>query len=162
MSNCIPCPPCEDQEPLVCEPYGAVTSANRVLVEDDAFCTKSLQTPTQKSNLVWDGKVKWVADDGNLGNWKTITQNYVAVNGDKLSVNTTSGSLQVTLPQNPPQYAEIVIADHYGSWATNNVFVIRNGSLIENVADNLTLNTSWPNQITLRFEGATWRVFSII
>jgi hypothetical protein len=159
MSNCIPCPPCEDQEPLICEPYGTVTTGNRVMVEDDAFCTKTLQAPTQKSYMVWDGGVKW---DSNVSGWQTVTQNHIASVGEKLSVNTTSGQLQITLPANPPQYAEIVMADHYGSWGTNNVFVLRNGSLIENIPDNLTLNTTWPSQITLRFEGATWRVYAIL
>lgn len=159
MNNCIPCPPCEDQEPLVCEPYGTVAKGNRVMVEDDAFCTKTLQTPSQKSYMVWDGGVKWAS---NISGWKTITQNYFASADERLSVNTTAGSVQITLPVNPAQYAEIVMADHFASWGTNNVFVLRNGSLIENVPDNLTLNTTWPNQITLRFEGATWRVYAIL
>jgi hypothetical protein len=159
MTNCVPCPPCEDQEPLVCEPYGTITKGNRVMVEDDAFCTKTLQTPTQKSYMIWDQGVKW---ESNISGWKTITQNYFASAEEKLSVNTSSGSVQITLPANPQQYAEIVMADHYGSWGTNNAYVNRNGSLIENVPDNLTLNTTWPNQITLRFEGATWRVYAIL
>ncbi len=93
MSNCIPCPPCEGDEPLVCEPYGTVTTGNRV---------------------------------------------------------------------NPAQFEEIIFADHYASWGTNNVIVLRNGSLIEGVTQDLILNTTWPNQITLRFEGSTWRVYSIL
>jgi hypothetical protein len=159
MSNCIPCPPCENDEPLICEPFGAVSIGNRVVVEDDSFCTKTLQSPSQKSYMVWDGGVKW---DSNISDWQTITQNYIASDGEKLSINTTSGSVQITLPANPAQYSEIVMADSTGSWGTNNVYVLRNGSLIENVPDNLTLNTTWPNQITLRFEGATWRVYAIL
>ena len=159
MSNCIPCPPCENDEPLICEPFGAVSIGTRVVVEDDSFCTKTLQSPSQKSYMVWDGGVKW---DSNISDWQTITQNYIASAGEKLSINTTSGSVQITLPVNPAQYAEIVMADHFASWGTNNVYVLRNGSLIENAPDNLTLNTTWPNQITLRFEGATWRVYAIL
>jgi hypothetical protein len=159
MTNCIPCPPCEDQEPLVCEPYGTVAYGNRLVVEDDAFCTKTLQTPQEKSYIVWDGKVKW---ESNTSGWESITKNHIAASGEKLSVNTTAGSVQITLPANPAQYAEIVMADHFASWGTNNVFIDRNGSLIENLQDNLTLNTTWPNQITLRFEGATWRVYAIL
>ena len=59
MSNCIPCPPCEGDEPLICEPYGTVTTGNRVMVEDDAFCTKTLETPSAKATLTWDNGVKW-------------------------------------------------------------------------------------------------------
>jgi len=59
MSNCIPCPPCEGDEPLVCEPYGTVTTGNRILVEDDAFCTKTLTNPSVPATLVWDNGIKW-------------------------------------------------------------------------------------------------------
>jgi hypothetical protein len=59
MSNCIPCPPCEGDEPLICEPYGTVTTGNRVMVEDDAFCTKTIANPSAKATLTWDNGVKW-------------------------------------------------------------------------------------------------------
>jgi len=158
MSNCIPCPPCEGDEPLVCEPYGTVTTGNRVMVEDDAFCTKTLTTPSLPSTLVWDNGVKWRLSEG----WQAISSQHYAKNGEKLSVNTSAGAVQVILPQNPSQFEEIVFADHSGSWGTNNVTVLRNGSLIEGLAQDLILNTTWPNQITLRYEGSNWRVFSIL
>jgi len=59
MSNCIPCPPCEGDLPLTCEPYGTVSVGNRVVVEDDAFCTKTLTNPATKSWLIWDNGIKW-------------------------------------------------------------------------------------------------------
>ncbi len=62
MSNCIPCPPCENEIPLTCEPYGTVSTGNRVVVEDDAFCTKTLSTPSTPSVLSWDNGIKWKAD----------------------------------------------------------------------------------------------------
>jgi len=158
MSNCIPCPPCEGDEPLVCEPYGTVTTGNRVMVEDDAFCTKTIANPSVPSTLTWDNGVKWLAAQG----WKSITITHYAKNGEKLSVNSSGGPIQIILPQNPSQFEEIVFADHYNSWGTNNVTLLRNGSLIENLADDLVLNTTWPNQIILRFEGSTWRVYSIL
>jgi hypothetical protein len=158
MSNCIPCPPCEGDEPLICEPYGTVNTGNRVLVEDDAFCTKTLATPSAPSTLVWDNGIKWLAGQG----WQAISSTYSAKNGDKLSVNSTTGPFNITLPPSPAQFDEIILADHYDSWGTNNVTVLRNGALIENAADNLVLDTSWPNQIILRFQGSTWRVYSII
>jgi len=76
MSNCIPCPPCEGDQPLVCEPYGTVTTGNRVMVEDDAFCTKTIANPSAPSTLTWDNGVKWLA--GATGSFtsndgKTIT-----------------------------------------------------------------------------------------
>lgn len=59
MSNCTPCPPCESDLPLTCEPYGTVSVGNRVVVEDDAFCTKTLTNPASKSWLIWDNGIKW-------------------------------------------------------------------------------------------------------
>lgn len=156
MTNCIPCPPCQDDLPLTCEPYGTVSVGNRVVVEDDAFCTKTLANPSTPATLVWNNGLKW----GDQ--WKSISSSYVSSSGDKLSVNSTLGILTITLPSNPNQFDEIVFADHYNSWGTNNVTILRNGSLIENLADNLVLNTTWPTQITLRFEGSTWRVYSIV
>lgn len=158
MSNCIPCPPCEGDEPLVCEPYGTVTTGNRVLVEDDAFCTNAIATPSVPSTLTWDNGVKWLAAQG----WQAITTQHYAKDGEKLSVNTSAGVVQIILPQNPSQFEEIVFADHSGSWGTNNVLVNRNGSLIEGLAQDLMLNTGWPTQITMRYEGSTWRAFSIL
>jgi hypothetical protein len=74
--SCTPCPPCDFEEPLTCEPYGVVTTGNRVMVEDDAFCTKTLETPAVASSLVWENGVKWQA--GASGSFtsndgKTIT-----------------------------------------------------------------------------------------
>jgi hypothetical protein len=155
MNTCIPCPPCETDIPLTCEPYGIVSVGNRVAVEDDAFCTKTLATPNGPATLVWDNGVKWRTGLG----WKSISSLYYAQNGDKLSVNSSGASILIYLPQNPSQFDEIVFADHYNSWGTNNVFVNRNGSLIENVAQDLVLDTTWPIQFTLRFQGSTWRVF---
>lgn len=158
MSNCIPCPPCQDDIPLTCEPYGTVSVGNRVVVEDDAFCTKTLATPSAFATLTWDNGVKWTTAAG----WKAISSTHFAKAGDKLSVNSITGPFQITLPQNPNQFDEIVFADHYNSWGTNNVTIFRNGSLIENLTEDLVLNTTWPTQITLRFEGSTWRVYSIV
>jgi hypothetical protein len=102
--------------------------------------------------------VKWLAAEG----WQKITATHYAKAGEKLSVNSVTGPFNIILPQNPAQFDEIIFADHYTSWGTNNVTINRNGSLIENLAEDLILNTTWPNQIILRFEGSTWRVYAII
>jgi hypothetical protein len=124
------------------------------MVEDDAFCTKTLKTPIGTSTLVWSNGIKW-------SGWKSISSSSAAQAGDKLSVNSSSISFQISLPSNPSQFDEVIFADHYESWGTNNVTVLRNGSFIENLDEDLILNTTLPNQIILRFEGSTWRVYSI-
>lgn len=156
MNTCIPCPPCQDDIPLTCEPYGNVSVGNRLVVEDDAFCTKTLATPSEPSTLTWDNGVKWTAFNSE---WKAITSTHLAKAGEKLSVNSSGGSIIITLPLDPAQFDEIIFADQNNSWGTNNVFVNRNGSLIENVNQDLVLDTTWPIQFTMRFQGSTWRVF---
>lgn len=158
MSNCTPCTPANDELPIFCDPNPATNTAKRLLVEDEAFCQKALTSPTVPSYLVWDNGIKWEANSG----WKPIAFTYFASAGERLSVNSVTGPYSITLPANPNQFDEIIFADHYNSWGTNNVTLLRNGSLIENLADNLVLNTTWPNQIILRFEGSTWRVYAIL
>jgi hypothetical protein len=158
MSNCTPCTPANNELPIFCDPNPATDTAKRLLVEDEAFCQKALTSPTAYSTLIWDGSIKWAQSSG----WQSISSAYFAKAGDKLSVNTSGGVVQITLPATPNQFDEITFADHYNAWGTNNVIVKRNGSLIEGVTQDLYLNTSWPTQITLRYEGSTWRVFSIV
>lgn len=158
MSNCIPCPPCEIEDPLTCEPYGAISIGNRILVEDNSFCTKTLISPTKNSKLIWDNGIKWTTDE-ELSGWKAISNTYYAQAGDKISANTSAISFGIFLPANPNQFSEIVFADHFNSWGGNNLTIYRNGSLIENINQDLICNTSWPIQFTIRYEGVTWRVY---
>jgi hypothetical protein len=88
------------------------------MVEDDAFCTKTIANPSVPSTLIWDGGVKWSAQG-----WLSITTQHYAKNGEKLSVNTSAGAVQVILPQNPSQFEEIVFADHSGSWIVDNTLM---------------------------------------
>lgn len=155
MSNCTPCTPAIDELPIFCDPHPATTIAKRILVEDEAFCQKALTSPTVPSSLIWNNGIKWLTQNG----WQAINSAYFARNGDKLSANSISGPFQIVLPQNPFQFDEILIADHFQTWGTNNVTINRNGSFIENQPDDLVLNTPTVRQITLRYEGSTWRVY---
>lgn len=158
MSNCTPCTPANDELPIFCDPNPATDTAKRLLVEDEAFCQKALTSPTTPASLIWDNGIKWLVQNG----WQAINSTYFAKNEDKLSLNSTTGTFQIVLPSSPAQFTEIVLADHFNTWGVNNVTINRNGSFIENAADDLVLNTTWPTQITLRFEGTTWRVYSIL
>jgi len=155
MSNCTPCPPSNNELPIFCDPNPAATLAKRILVEDEAFCQKALTSPTTYSTLIWDGSIKWSQSTG----WQQITSAYFAKPGDKLAVNTSASVILVTLPSSPNQFDEIVFADFGGTWGTNNLIIQRNGSLIENLAQDLTCDTTWPIQFTLRYQGSTWRVY---
>jgi hypothetical protein len=54
---CDPCPPCETQLPATCEPLGGTTEAAAIVVEDTAFCKKTIsgtegQIPRVESGLI--------------------------------------------------------------------------------------------------------------
>jgi len=51
MSYCTPCPPCDSEFPLLCEPLETTANGKRLVVEDSAACQKTIQTPTSKQVL---------------------------------------------------------------------------------------------------------------
>lgn len=59
MSLCTPCPPCNTEYPLLCEPLETTVYGKRLVVEDSAACQKTIQTPASQQALKTDG-------DGNL------------------------------------------------------------------------------------------------
>jgi len=83
-------------------------------------------------------------------NWDTTakTASFTAVSGNGYFVNTTSGAITVTAPASPSAGDIFGIKDYAGTFATNNVTVNRNGSLIDGTAANATLGT---NQLSVFF-----------
>jgi hypothetical protein len=56
MSYCTPCPPCDSNFPLLCEPLETTANGKRLVVEDSAACQKTIQTPaTTQQVLKTDG-----------------------------------------------------------------------------------------------------------
>jgi hypothetical protein len=92
--------------------------------------------------------------------WSVKTANYTAVNGDAIVANTAGGSFNITLPATPVAGTMIAIADG-NNWSTNNLTVLRNGSTIEGVADNLILDVR-DVRIDLVYNGTTWQVYANI
>jgi len=76
-------------------------------------------------------------------NWDTTakTAAFTAVSGNGYFVNTTSGAITVTMPATPSAGDIVGIKDYAGTFATNNVTVGRNGSLIDGAATDATLST---------------------
>ena len=96
-----------------------------------------------------------------LSAWQTKTTTYTAVAGDRINADTSGGAFTLTLPSTPATYAEVKLADHAGTWDTNNLTVARNGSNINGGAADLTCDVEG-KQIVLRYEGATigWRIYT--
>jgi len=55
MSYCTPCPPCDTEFPLLCEPLETTANGKRLVVEDSAACQKTIQTPVAQQVLKADG-----------------------------------------------------------------------------------------------------------
>jgi len=55
MSYCTPCPPCDSEFPLLCEPLETTANGKRLVVEDSAACQKTIQTPVSQQVLKTDG-----------------------------------------------------------------------------------------------------------
>ena len=55
MSYCTPCPPCDANFPLLCDPLETTANGKRLVVEDSAACQKTIQTPVAQQVLKTDG-----------------------------------------------------------------------------------------------------------
>jgi hypothetical protein len=68
--------------------------------------------------------------------------------GEGYFIDTTSNAHTINLPSSPSQGDEVHIVDYAGTFGSNNVTVGRNGSNIDNSADDATLST---NRLNVRF-----------
>lgn len=58
--SCTPCTPPQDEFPIFCDPNPATDVGQRLLVEDEAFCTKALVSPEEPALVYFDGeKIVW-------------------------------------------------------------------------------------------------------
>ena len=55
MSYCTPCPPCDTEFPILCEPLETTANGKRLVVEDSAACQKTIQTPVAQQVFKTDG-----------------------------------------------------------------------------------------------------------
>lgn len=79
------------------------------------------------------------ANGGNLA-WQAVqTGNFTAVAGNAYPVNTTSGTVTVTLPASPTAGQIVQLTDYAGTWPTNNVTVSSNGNKINSSTSNISL-----------------------
>jgi hypothetical protein len=75
--------------------------------------------------------------------WQSVqSTNFTAVAGYAYPVNTTAGSITVTLPASPSPGNIVQITDYAGTFGTYPVTAVRNGSLITGLTINATLGSS--------------------
>jgi hypothetical protein len=83
------------------------------------------------------------------------------INNQGILANTATGAFTVTLPASPATGNQVVVADSYGDFGANAVTVARNGSTIENIAEDLVLDINGVS-VQLVYTGNTWDVFATV
>jgi hypothetical protein len=130
-------------ENLVCD----ITGASVQLVYDGT--TWEVYTQVGTGTLSGVGGLEYVVK----------TANYTASSLEGVLADTSGGAFTVTLPASPGTGAQVVIADAGDGWGTNNLTIARNGSTIDNVAENLVCDITGAS-IQLVYDGTTWEVYT--
>lgn len=101
---------------------------------------------------------RYITTTGTAGaTFREVSTNYNAIVNDRILANTSGGAITVTLPANGSLLVNdtIQLIDIGATAATNTITVARNGSKIQNVADDLTIDTNGAI-VTLIYSGATY------
>jgi len=73
--------------------------------------------------------------------WQTVkTSNFTAVAGEGYFINTTSGTITMTLPASPSLGDFVTFVDYAGTFDTNNLTIGRNSENIQGSAADLTVS----------------------
>ena len=109
---------------------------------------KSAKGSFTLSSITVDGDGRVVtAESGSAGgvSWQTgaiKTGNFTASADEGYFCNTSGGAFTLTLPSSPSAGNTVAVADYGNDFAGNNLTVARNGSNIEGVASDLTIDQS--------------------
>lgn len=88
------------------------------------------------------------------------TTNFTAVSAGRYAINTSGGSVTVTLPSSPTTGDYIKLID-VGDWTANSVILDRNGSTIEGYSENFELDLG-QSIIELIYINSSWQIYSSI
>jgi hypothetical protein len=102
-----------------------------------------------------------IASTGGAGGLEYVvkTANYTTSDLEGVLADTSGGAFTVTLPATPAAGAQVVVADSGNAWGTNNLTIARNGSTIDNVAENLVCDITGAS-VQLVYDGTTWEVYT--
>ncbi len=108
--------------------------------------TVTLATGASQTGFGRTGTVDWCTT--------AKTSPFTAVSGDGFFLNTTGGAITVTLPSSPSAGDIVAFKDYANTWDTSAVTLCRNGSKINGVCQNATLNTE-SQSVTLIYVDGT-------
>jgi hypothetical protein len=116
------------------------------------------QTGQSGKVLVTNGTAtSWGTVSGGI-TYTRITTNTTLTDKQGVVADTTGGTFTVTLPASPATGAQVAIADG-ANWGTNSLTVARNGSTIEDYAEDLVLDITGA-LVNLIYDGNTWEVYT--
>ena len=90
--------------------------------------------------------------------WTIVTASTTAAAGNRLALDTSRGTFNVSLPGSPNAGDGIELADPNGSWQANSPVLLQNGHTIEGLSEDMTLSLNRA-RVVLLYDGTTWRVF---
>ena len=108
--------------------------------------TVTLATGASQSGFGRTGTVDWCTT--------AKTSPLTVVSGNGYFINTTGGTITVTLPSSPSAGDIVAFKDYANTWDTNNVAVCRNGSKINGQCSNASLSTE-SQSVTLIYVDGT-------
>lgn len=106
------------------------------------------------------GDIGYTGSKGGLQRWSLVTSNTNVDDGDRIILDSSGGSFDITLPATANTGDYIQLTDG-GDLTLNTVTVLRNGHTIEDVADDIVLDIS---DCTFEFiyDGSTWQVTATV
>jgi hypothetical protein len=141
-------------------------TANNVILGNGASAP-TFVAPSSSGNVLTSNGTTWASSApaaGGITYTVTKTATYTAVANDGVLTNTTAGAFTVNLPASPTNGQQVIVADAFGVWGTNNLTVGRNGNNIAGVAQDLVCDINGTSvQFVYNTSGtASWDVFAQI
>lgn len=143
----------------------AATGTNTTQIATTAFTNATAFNTALPSQTGNSGK--YVTTNGTDASWVALsvtqdwvakTTTYTAVNGNRISADTTGGAFTITLPATPSTGHYVEFTDGAGTWATAALTIARNGSTIMGLSEDMTCSTN-NDSFGLVYNGSTWRFF---
>ncbi len=136
-----------------------ITSSSNEWVQDTvgAMVTGNNESGISVTYDDVNGKLNF---SGSSINWLIKTSAYTLSNLDGILADTSGGAFSVTLPASPSLGDTVHFYDYKNTWTTNNLTILRNGSNIDETAEDLVCDTC--QHIILTYTDATvgWQISS--
>lgn len=92
-------------------------------------------------NVVSFESISDLTSSSSSATWLEKTANYTVSAGENLFVDSSGGTITITLPASATLGDEIRIVDATGSASSNNITIARNSHNIQGAAEDLTVDT---------------------